>query len=61
MRRGAYIRRWVPELAGLDGREIHEPWQRAEGLPDGYPERIVDHAKQRSESLANYEALRRRS
>ena len=58
---GAYIRRWVPELAGLVGREIHEPWQRAEGLPDGYPERIVDHAKERSESLANYQALRQRS
>ena len=26
---GAYIRRWVPELAGLDRREIHEPWRRA--------------------------------
>ena len=43
------------------GRDIHEPWQRAEGLPDGYPERIVDHAKERSESLANYQALRRPS
>ena len=58
---GSYIRRYVPELAGLDGREIHEPWRRTGGLPDGYPERIVDHAKERSESLANYQALRDRS
>jgi deoxyribodipyrimidine photo-lyase len=43
------------------GREIHEPWRRPEGLPDGYPERIADHAKERSESLANYQALRDRS
>jgi deoxyribodipyrimidine photo-lyase len=58
---GAYIRRWVPELARARGREIHEPWRRAQGLPDGYPERIVDHATERGESLANYRALRGRS
>ena len=58
---GAYIRRWVPELAGLTGAEIHEPWRRKGGLPDGYPERIVDHATERAESLANYQALRARS
>ena len=26
---GTYIRRWVPELDGLRGREVHEPWRRA--------------------------------
>ena len=58
---GSYIRRYVPELAGARGREIHEPWRRTGGLPDGYPERIVDHAKERSESLANYQGVRDRS
>jgi deoxyribodipyrimidine photo-lyase len=24
---GAYVRRWVPELAALDPRSIHRPWQ----------------------------------
>jgi deoxyribodipyrimidine photo-lyase len=24
---GAYVRRWVPELAGLDGAAVHEPWK----------------------------------
>ncbi|MFJ3830839.1 cryptochrome/photolyase family protein [Streptomyces sp. NPDC090046] len=24
---GAYVRRWVPELAGLQGPSVHEPWQ----------------------------------
>ncbi|MFY1635453.1 cryptochrome/photolyase family protein [Solwaraspora sp. WMMB335] len=28
---GEYVRRWVPELAGVDGPAVHEPWK----LPDG--------------------------
>ncbi len=57
---GDYIRRYVPELHELGGQEIHEPWDRADGLPDGYPERIVDHARARKESLAAYQHLRAR-
>jgi deoxyribodipyrimidine photo-lyase len=30
-----------------------------DGLPDGYPERIVDHAAERRKALADFEALRR--
>ena len=40
---GAYVRRYVPELAHLDGKRIHEPWKL--GGVDGYPEPIVDHAE----------------
>jgi deoxyribodipyrimidine photo-lyase len=54
---GDYIRRYVPELAGLSAREIHEPWTSAAGQPDGYPEPIVDHAVERAAALANYRAL----
>jgi deoxyribodipyrimidine photo-lyase len=57
---GDYIRRYVPELRELNGKEIHEPWERAEGLPAGYPERIVDHAEERNRSLANYQHARGR-
>jgi deoxyribodipyrimidine photo-lyase len=57
---GDYIRRYVPELRGLSGKEIHKPWERQEGLPDGYPERIVDHAQERNRSLANYQHARGR-
>jgi deoxyribodipyrimidine photo-lyase len=44
--RGAYIRRWVPELAGLRDGCVHEPW-RLDATARGrleYPERVVDHA-----------------
>ncbi|NKY34510.1 deoxyribodipyrimidine photo-lyase [Nocardia speluncae] len=40
---GAYVRRWIPELAHLRGRDIHQPWRwHTDGI-DGYPARIVDH------------------
>lgn len=39
---GAYIRRWVPELAGVDAPEIHEP-SDATREEVGYPLPIVDH------------------
>ena len=55
---GDYVRRHVPELAGLPTAFIHEPWRSPGGLPAGYPERIVDHATERAASLADYNALR---
>ncbi len=41
---GDYVRRWVPELAQLAGRTVHEPWKlddRQRAALD-YPERIAD-------------------
>ena len=38
---GAYVRRWVPELAGVPGRAVHRPWA-LDRRPDGYPPPIVD-------------------
>ena len=32
---GDYIRRWVPELAAVEGRAVHEPWTLEDGPPDG--------------------------
>ena len=54
---GAYIRRWVPELAALHGRAIHEPWL-CERLPQGYPPRVIDHAVARREALDRYSRAR---
>ncbi|WP_152365425.1 cryptochrome/photolyase family protein [Microlunatus speluncae] len=55
---GHYVRRWVPELAHLDGAAVHEPWKAEDGYADGYPERIVDHAEERRVALARYEQAR---
>jgi deoxyribodipyrimidine photo-lyase len=55
---GDYVRRWVPELRGVPGRAVHEPWTLPGGLPAGYPERIVDHAAERAEALRRYAAVR---
>lgn len=45
---GTYVRRWVPELAGLEGRAVHEPWRlpKAErSAYAAYPDPIVDLAE----------------
>ena len=41
---GDYVRRYVPELAHVPGRAVHEPWKLAHP-PRGYPEPIVDHGE----------------
>ena len=56
---GIYVTRWVPELAGLDAKHVHEPWTAPGGTPKGYPERIVDHQEERAEALARYERIKR--
>lgn len=55
---GDYVRRWVPELAHLTGAAVHEPWRHPQGYAAGYPERIVDHAAQRTEALRRFSAAR---
>ena len=64
---GTYLRRWLPELAHLDDRAIHEPWSAGADLFDiaddqagEYPAPIVDHAAERAEALARYQELRDR-
>jgi deoxyribodipyrimidine photo-lyase len=55
---GDYIRKYVPELAHLSSDEIHEPWEYLDGYSKGYPERIVNHATERLESLARLEEIK---
>ena len=45
-----YIRRWVPELAGLADSAIHDP-DAAGCRPDTYPAKIVGHREARERAL----------
>lgn len=49
---GAFIRQYVPELAGLAGKALHQPPPTA-----GYPAPMVDHGQARKISLALFQDL----
>jgi len=65
---GDYVRRWVPEIAGLPNRVIHRPWEakpdalKAAGviLGDNYPKPIVVHEDARKRALNAFETIKRR-
>ncbi len=59
---GAYVRRWVPELARVPDDRLAEPWtmsdeeQEAAGCRIGrdYPAPLVDHAHARRRAIQRY-------
>ena len=61
---GVYVRRWVPELRGVSGAALAEPWkmsdaeQKRAGCVIGrdYPPPIVDHADERRRAIERYSA-----
>ena len=55
---GAYVRRWIPELAGLPGNAAHRPWDAPAASRGGYPSPVVDHHQERAVALARYRAAR---
>ena len=67
--RGVYLRRWLPELAGLGAKAIHAPWKAgpleltAAGVTLGvtYPAPRVDHSTARRHTLEAYRRALNRS
>ena len=55
---GDYVRRWIPELRGVAGKAVHEPWKLPGGVPAGYPAPVVDHTAERIETLRRYAEAR---
>ncbi|WP_066549677.1 cryptochrome/photolyase family protein [Sphingomonas sp. CCH15-F11] len=53
---GAYIRHWVPELAGVRGDAIHDP-EAAGERPSDYPRKIIAHRAARERALAAVKAI----
>ena len=59
---GDYIRRWLPELASLNGADIHQPWQVNTGLPAAVNTYLdnglkLDLKAGRQQALARYQDL----
>jgi deoxyribodipyrimidine photo-lyase len=69
---GAYVQRWVPELANVPIKHLHQPWQAPSTksstgqsglllLPSptsAYPAPVVDHALSRQQALAAFQQIK---
>jgi len=56
---GEYIRKWVPELRSIEGKAIHDPYNRGatkEAEKMGYPRPLVDHKASRERALERYKS-----
>ncbi len=66
---GDYVRRWVPELAGLPNKWLNRPWEappevlRDAGvvLEETYPKPLVDHRTARETALDAYASIKGKS
>ena len=67
--KGKFIKRYLPQLAGLEGADIHAPWEakplalQAAGIKLGkdYPLPVVNHAEAREKTLARYAVVKKSS
>lgn len=66
---GAYVKRWVPELASLPPPYVHAPWTAPDAilkiagvtLGRTYPAPIVDHSVRRDEALEAFASLKQQA
>jgi deoxyribodipyrimidine photo-lyase len=64
---GKFIRRYLPQLAGLSDKTIHAPWTAGElelggagvVLEKNYPRPVVDHAEARERTLLRYAVVKK--
>jgi deoxyribodipyrimidine photo-lyase len=67
--KGKFIKRYLPQLAALEGADIHAPWEakpltlQAAGITLGkdYPLPVVNHAEAREKTLARYAVVKKTS
>ena len=52
-----YLRKWLPELAHLDAKEIHDPYTKNPQRDLDYPRPIVDLKQSRLQAIAAFKAL----
>lgn len=56
---GAYVRRYVPEIAALPNKFIHAPWKAPENeRPADYPTPLTDLGSTRERALAAYQSMK---
>lgn len=59
---GAFVRRWLPELAPVPDAFVHEPWRwplARQGLAGRYPDPVIDPAQAAREAKARLAEARR--
>ena len=67
--RGIYVRKWVPEIASLPDKYLHQPWSAPASLLDehainlgkDYPGPVVDLKATRERALERYKVIKKPS